>query len=43
MSGPAREAPERTPIGFYVFVVFAALYLVVRLVQMAGWVVARLT
>ena len=40
---PTPETPERTPYGFYVFVVLAGLYLIVRIVQMAGWVVARIT
>lgn len=33
---------ERTPIGFWVFVVAAGLYLVLRLAQGIAWVVDRL-
>jgi hypothetical protein len=36
-------ADEPWPVGFVVFVVLAGLYLAVRLVQMAGWLVDRLT
>jgi hypothetical protein len=37
----ADPADERWPIGFLIFVGLAALYLAVRLVQMAGWVLDR--
>ncbi len=33
------EADERTPWGFVVFVVLAALYVLLRLIQMAGWLI----
>lgn len=32
---------ERTPLGFKILVGAAALYLVVRLVQIAAWVIDR--
>lgn len=37
---PEPEAP--TPIGFRLLVVAAALYLLVRLVEMVGWVLKKL-
>ena len=33
------EEPARSPWGFRIIVTLAALYLLLRLVQVAGWVV----
>ena len=35
------EPPERYPIGFKLFVVLAALYLLLRLVQGVQWLIER--
>lgn len=36
---PGSEEELKWPIGFIVMVSLAALYLIVRLVQMAGWAI----
>lgn len=36
---PEREAGERAPWGFRIIVGLAVAYVVLRLVQMAGWLV----
>ena len=33
---------ERWPVGFMIFVGLAAVYLLIRVVQMAGWAIDRL-
>ncbi len=42
MSTPAPAGEERAPLAFIVVVGLAVLYLVVRLVQMIGWLLAWL-
>ncbi len=39
MSAPAPAGEERAPWGFLAVVALAVLYLALRLVQMAGWLI----
>ena len=44
MSDPAGQEPERErwPIGFIVLVVAAAAYLLLRFIQIGGWLLERI-